>query len=159
MAGFCCALRKTSSAIKNLTEATQLPWNILLRSKFTKPCIPDRLFEEWSKHHEKYGGDPEQPHKLHLITRVKTTLRRPYWEKKIVHDLGLDKPHQPRVHKNIPTVNDKLKMIKHLVKIQPLKLPHGLPSEEDMANTILKSNGELVIRKRLKPLEPKAIES
>ncbi|KAG5833237.1 39S ribosomal protein L30, mitochondrial [Anguilla rostrata] len=158
MAVFCRALQKPSFAVKNLPEATQLPWIVSLRCKFTKPRIPPEVFEERSKEHEKYGGDPEQPHKLHLVTRVKTVIRRPYWEKKIVHDLGLGKAHQACVHKNIPSVNNKLKVIKHLVKIQPLKLPQGLPAEEDMADTLLTSRGELVVRKRLKPLEPKAIE-
>ncbi|MGH0143708.1 UNVERIFIED_CONTAM: hypothetical protein FKN15_055267 [Acipenser sinensis] len=49
------------------------------------------LYEERSEEHERYGGDPEHPHKLHLITRIKSARRRPYWEKKVVHDLGLDK--------------------------------------------------------------------
>ncbi|KAJ8410007.1 hypothetical protein AAFF_G00210480 [Aldrovandia affinis] len=140
-------------------KATELQRIISFRCKFTKSRIPPEIFEERSKEHNKYGGDPEQPHQLHLITRVKSTIRRPYWEKKIVQDLGLEKAHKVYIHKNIPSINDKLKIIKHLVKIQPLKLPHGLPSEEDLADTLLKSNGELVVRRLLKPLEPKAIES
>ncbi|KAJ8256238.1 hypothetical protein COCON_G00201020 [Conger conger] len=141
MAVFCRALQKRSFAVKNLPAVTQLPWILSLRCKFTKSRIPPEVFEERSKEHEKYGGNPEQPHMLHLVTRVKSTVRRPYWEKKIVQDLGLGKARQPCVHKNIPSVNHKLKVIKHLVKIQPLKLPHGLPAEEDMANTLLTSNG------------------
>ncbi|KAI1899851.1 hypothetical protein AGOR_G00066030 [Albula goreensis] len=159
MAAFYRALHKPSLAVKNLTETTQLPWILSFRSKFTKSRIPPEIFEERAKEHDKYGGDPEQPHKLHLITRVKTTLRRPYWEKKIVQDLGLEKAHQVYVHKNIPSVNNKLKMIKHLVKVQPLRMPHGLPGEEDMADTFVNSKGELVVRRLLKPVEPKAIES
>lgn len=50
-----------------------------------------KVFEERSKEHEKYGGDPEQPHKLHIVTRVRTTIGRPYWEKKVVKSLGLEK--------------------------------------------------------------------
>lgn len=86
-------------------------------------------------------------------------MRRPYWEKKVVKSLGLMKAHEPRVHKNTPSVNNQLKIIKHLVKIQPLKLPYGLPAEEDLANTYLNSKGELVVQRRLKPLDQKAIES
>lgn len=59
-------------------------------------------------------------------------MRRPYWE---------NKAHEPRDHKNTPSVNDLLKIIKHLVRIEPLKLPSGLPAEEDMANTCLNSRG------------------
>lgn len=50
-----------------------------------------KVFEQRSKEHEKYGGDPEQPHKLHIVTRVRTTMGRPYWEKKVVKSLGLEK--------------------------------------------------------------------
>ncbi|XP_066563031.1 large ribosomal subunit protein uL30m [Amia ocellicauda] len=158
MAVFCRALQK-SVGLKNITEATQLPWTVAYRCKFTKTRILPEVYEERAKEHDKYGGDPEQPHKLHLITRIKSTMRRPYWEKKVVQDLGLGKAHQPRVHKNIPSVNNKLKIIKHLVRIQPLKLPHGLPAEEELADTFVKSTGELVVRRRLQPLEQKAIES
>ena len=54
-----------------------------------------QLFAERSKEHEKYGGDPDQPHKLHLVTRVKSVIRRPYWEKEIVKYLGLQKVKPP----------------------------------------------------------------
>lgn len=50
-----------------------------------------QLFVERSKEHEKYGGDPDQPHKLHIVTRVKSVMRRPYWEKEMVKHLGLQK--------------------------------------------------------------------
>lgn len=73
--------------------------------------------------------------------------------------LGIEKAHTPQVHKNIPSVNAKLKVVKHLIRIKPLKLPQGLPSEEDMAHTCLKSNGELVVRWQLKPVGQKAIKS
>ncbi|XP_030321542.1 39S ribosomal protein L30, mitochondrial isoform X2 [Calypte anna] len=129
------------------------------RCLFTKSRIPDWVIQPRPGDHEKYGGDPEQPHQIHVITRIKSVIGRPYWEKKIIHDLGLDKAHQPRLHKNIPSVNSKLKVVKHLIRIQPLKLPYGLPTEEEMSDTFLTSKGELVIKKRLKPVEQKAIES
>jgi len=46
-----------------------------------------------------------------------------------------------------------------ICRIEPLKLPYGLPAEEDMANTYLNSKGELVVKRLLQPLEQKAIES
>ena len=58
---------------------------------FFAPCSKPQLFEERSKEHLKYGGDPTQPHKLHIVIRVKSTKRRPYWEKKLIKDLGLEK--------------------------------------------------------------------
>ncbi|NXJ79833.1 RM30 protein, partial [Trogon melanurus] len=117
------------------------------------------VFQPRPGDHEKYGGDPEKPHKIHVITRIKSVVGRPYWEKKIIHDLGLEKAHKPVLHKNIPSVNSKLKIVKHLIRIQPLKLPYGLPTEEEMADTFLTSQGELVIKRRLKPVEQKEITS
>lgn len=129
------------------------------RGKFTKSRLPKEIFEERSKEHEKYGGDPEQPHKLHVVTRVKSTNRRPYWEKEIMQTLGLKKMHAPVIHKNTPAVNNLLKHVKHLVRIQPLKTPFGLPAEEDLQETYINCNGELIVKRLLKPLEPKALDS
>ncbi|XP_025063006.1 39S ribosomal protein L30, mitochondrial, partial [Alligator sinensis] len=136
-----------------------VPWAGGIRYKFTKSRIPPEVFQPKPSDHEKYGGDPQQPHKLHLITRIRSVIGRPYWEKKIIQDFGLVQAHQPKVHKNIPSVNLKLRVIKHLIRVQPLKLPYGLPTEDEMGDTYLNSKGELIIRQRLKPVEQKAIES
>uniref|UniRef100_A0A8C3VH77 Large ribosomal subunit protein uL30m n=1 Tax=Catagonus wagneri TaxID=51154 RepID=A0A8C3VH77_9CETA len=130
-----------------------------IRHKFTRSRIPDKVFQPSPEDHEKYGGDPQHPHKLHVVTRIKSTKRRPYWEKDIIKMLGLEKAHTPQVHKNIPSVNAKLKVVKHLIRIKPLKLPQGLPTEEDMANTCLKSTGELVVRWLLNPASQEAKKS
>ncbi|XP_037646888.1 39S ribosomal protein L30, mitochondrial [Sebastes umbrosus] len=160
MSGVCRGF--SSLSVKILTDATLLspcPWFVSARSKFTKARIPKELFEERSKEHEKYGGDPDQPHKLHIVTRVKSVMRRPYWEKEMVKHLGLEKAHAAVIHKNTPAVNSQLKFIKHLVRIQPLKTPYGLPAEQDMGDTYINSRGELIVRRLLQPVEPKAIES
>uniref|UniRef100_A0A8C3FC13 Large ribosomal subunit protein uL30m n=1 Tax=Chrysemys picta bellii TaxID=8478 RepID=A0A8C3FC13_CHRPI len=79
----------------NFTTSTNsvesLTWTGWIRHKFTKSRIPASVFQPRPSDHEKYGGDPQQPHKLHLVTRIKSGIGRPYWEKKIIHDLGLDK--------------------------------------------------------------------
>lgn len=63
-----------------------------LLSVFKDPaCLSPQIFAERSQEHEKYGGDPDQPHKLHIVTRVKSVMRRPYWEKEMVKHLGLEK--------------------------------------------------------------------
>ncbi|XP_037659169.1 39S ribosomal protein L30, mitochondrial-like [Choloepus didactylus] len=130
-----------------------------IRHKFTRSRIPDKVFQPSPADHEKYGGDPQNPHKLHIVTRIKSTIGRPYWEKDIIKVLGLEKAHTPQIHKNIPSVNARLKVVKHLIRIQPLKLPQGLPTEEDMSDTCLKSTEELVVRWRLKPVGQEGIES
>ncbi|KAM8749269.1 large ribosomal subunit protein uL30m [Acanthopagrus schlegelii] len=162
MSGVCRSLSSFSGKI--LTEAQLLspslcPWFVSARSKFTKTRLPQEFLAERSQDHEKYGGDPDQPHKLHIVTRVKSVLRRPYWEKELVKHLGLEKAHVPVIHKNTPAVNSQLKFVKHLVRIQPLKTPYGLPAEQDMADSFINSKGELIVRRLLQPAEPKAIES
>ncbi|KAM9342038.1 large ribosomal subunit protein uL30m [Pholidichthys leucotaenia] len=160
MSGLC--LRLSLLSAKMLSEATVLSpcaSFVSARSKTTRPRIPKELFEERSKEHEKYGGDPDQPHKLHIVTRVRSVIRRPYWEKEIVKHLGLQKAHVPVIHKNTPAVNSQLKFVKHLVRIQPLKTPYGLPTEQDMADTYINSRGELIIRRLLQPVDQNAIES
>ncbi|XP_068602901.1 large ribosomal subunit protein uL30m [Brachionichthys hirsutus] len=145
---------------KILPGATRFPtWFVFARSKFTKSRITPEYFAERSKEHEKYGGDPDQPHKLHIVTRVKSVMRRPYWEKDMVKRLGLQKANTPVIHKNTPTVNSQLKCVKHLIRIQPLRTPYGLPDEQDMGDTYINTKGELIVRRLLKPADPKAIES
>lgn len=48
-----------------------------------------QVFQPRPGDHEKYGGDPEQPHKLHLVSRIRSGRRRPYWEKDVIRFLGL----------------------------------------------------------------------
>ncbi|XP_054445633.1 39S ribosomal protein L30, mitochondrial-like [Pteronotus mesoamericanus] len=127
--------------------------------KFTKSRIPDKVFQPSPEDHEKYGGDPQHPHKLHIVTKIKSVKRYLYWEKDVIKMLGLEKAHTPQVHKNIPSVNAKLKVVKHLIRIKPLRLPQGLPKEEDMAHTCLKSPGELVLPWHLSPMDQEAIKS
>uniref|UniRef100_A0ACB8FI91 39S ribosomal protein L30, mitochondrial n=1 Tax=Sphaerodactylus townsendi TaxID=933632 RepID=A0ACB8FI91_9SAUR len=130
-----------------------------IRQKFTRSRIPESVFQPRPGDHEKYGGDPQQPHKLHLITRIRSGKGRPYWEKNMIQYLGLEKRFETVVHKNIPSVNSKLKVIKHLVRIMPLKLPQGIPTEEEMSDVYLNSRGELIIRRRLQPVVHKTIDS
>ncbi|KAG9492342.1 large ribosomal subunit protein uL30m [Eleutherodactylus coqui] len=162
MAVVCCSvLHRRIPGLKVLTEhpSMSVVWTDCIRHKFTKSRLPEKTFQPKPEDHEKYGGDPQQPHKLHLITRVRSCVGRPYWEKEVIDRLGLQKAHKPVVHKNIPGVNNQLKVVKHLVRVQPLKLPYGLPTEEDMSDTYLNSLGKLVIRKKLKPVDTKSIES
>ncbi|XP_062288170.1 39S ribosomal protein L30, mitochondrial [Scomber scombrus] len=159
MLGLCRSV--SSSSVKILTEAAlaPCPWFVSARSKFTRARIPEEHFAERSQEHEKYGGDPDQPHKLHIVMRVRSVKRRPYWEKETVKHLGLEKSHVPVIHKNTPAVNNQLKFVKHLVRIQPLKTPYGLPAKEDLADTYINTKGELIVRRLLQPVDPKAIES
>ncbi|XP_056411934.1 39S ribosomal protein L30, mitochondrial [Hyla sarda] len=162
MALMCCnVLQRRTLGLKLLTDhpSMSLLWTDWMRHKFTKSRIPEETFQPKPEDHVKYGGDSQQPHKLHLVTRIRSCVGRPYWEKEAIDKLGLQKAHKPVVHKNIASVNNQLKVVKHLIRVQPLKLPYGVPTEEDLSDTYLDSSGQLVIRKKLQPTDIKSIES
>ena len=57
--------------------------------------------------------------------------------------------------KNVPSINRLLDEIKHLLRILPLKFPHGIPEHEsDYEHTFINSHGEMTVKKRLKEFEP-----
>lgn len=61
------------------------------------------------------------------------------------------------IRKNVPSVNKLLDEVKHLVHIQPLCFTHGLPQHEsDFEHTHIRSNGELIVKRRLEQFEPKS---
>ena len=59
-------------------------------------------------------------HKLHVVTLTGSGISRPYWEKRTLKALGLCKRMRTVVLKNTPQVNEQLRTIKSLIKVQPL---------------------------------------
>lgn len=51
--------------------------------------------------------------------------------------------------KNTPETNALLYKIKHLVSVEPITFPFGEPTEDDVAHTKLKENGECVVHKKI----------
>ncbi|XP_022086466.1 39S ribosomal protein L30, mitochondrial-like [Acanthaster planci] len=95
-------------------------------------------------------GD-DRPHMLHVVWRIRSTKRRPYWERDVIKQLMLERNFFPVVHKNTESVNALLRQVRHLVRIKPLVLKHGLP-HGDYDSTLLKWNGEFVVRRKLNSL-------
>jgi len=63
--------------------------------------------------------------------------------------------NRPVILKNVPSVNRLLDEIKHLLRILPLRFPHGVPEHEsDFEHTFINSHGEMIVKKRLKEYEP-----
>jgi len=61
----------------------------------------------------------------------------------------------PVILKNVPSINRLLDEIKHLVRILPLRFPHGVPEHEsDFEHTFINSRGEMIVKKRLQEFEP-----
>ena len=55
----------------------------------------------------------------------------------------------------MPSINRLLDEIKHLVRILPLRFPHGVPEHEsDFEHTFINSHGEMIVKKRLQQFEP-----
>ena len=64
------------------------------------------------------------------------------------------------IQKNTPTINKMLMSVKHLVKVIPIKLPHGLPSDEsDFHHCVLHDDGTLEIKRVLHPVEKSLTDS
>ena len=115
------------------------------------------FFQPSPADHEKYGGDPEHLHKVHIVTSIRSRKGHPLGGKITIKMFRLEKTSTPPVHKNIPSVNTQLQVVKHLIiRIKPLKLPQDLPAEEDISNMCLKSTGELVVRWLLNPADQEA---
>lgn len=92
-----------------------------------------------------------EPAKLFRVERIKPVKGNPYWEKRILRDLGLYGDSSPRIAivKNIPENNQRLWKIKHLVLVTPITFPYGEPTEEDIRYTFLKENGECLVTKKI----------
>lgn len=97
---------------------------------------------------------PVEPAKLFRVQRIKPVKGNPFWEKRLLKDLGLDgKQSDFTVVKNIPENNARLWKIKHLIKVTPITFPYGEPTAQDVKHTILKENGECLVTKDIGPVE------
>jgi len=107
---------------------------------------------------------PYAPSKLFRVTLVMPTFGTPYWEKDVLKQLGLyrTKVQQRReqgtrgikeaqahgykykiaIVANTPFTCALLYRVKHLIEIQPISFPHGVPT--DPSQGFLKENGEYV---------------
>ncbi|XP_076810121.1 uncharacterized protein LOC143452864 [Clavelina lepadiformis] len=95
----------------------------------------------------------DEPPKFWFIKQLHTLKYRPYWEKEAMKELGLHRRHDTCVHINSPQMNEILWTVKHLIKIQPIRFPQGMPENSDVGYTQLKDNGELVIYKKIEAKE------
>lgn len=104
---------------------------------------------------------PLEVSKLLYLRRVKPFWGRPYWEKQILKELGLlGKTSDVAIVKNIPEINQRIWHVKHLLLIQPIRCPDGLPEDGDLSGTFLQENGVFRVATKLKvaPESVKALE-
>lgn len=99
------------------------------------------------KYYPRHAGEvdpPYEPSPLHLVTRIRSLKGKPYWERNILRDFGLEKRSKCAILKNTPENNAYLWKVKHLVKIVPIQLPKDLPENPDPRHLFLKETGELI---------------
>jgi hypothetical protein len=66
-------------------------------------------------------------------------------------------PPNVAIVKNIPENNARLWKVKHLVKITPINFPHGEPSAQDLAHTVLKENGDCIVVKNIEAFKERVV--
>merc|ERR1719354_235622 len=91
----------------------------------------------------------EEAPRLWMIVQSQKLSGYPYWVKDAMKELGLYKQGDISIQINSPKMNEMLWTVKALVKIQPIRFPDGMPTDDDVGYTNLKPNGEFVITKKL----------
>ncbi|GAB0092963.1 39S ribosomal protein L30, mitochondrial [Sergentomyia squamirostris] len=94
---------------------------------------------------------PIEPTKLFMVQRIKPIKGTPFWERRILRDLGIaESTKTMAIAKNTPSMNTLLWKVKHLVRVTPIVFPYGEPTEEDINYTFLKETGECIVAKEIK---------
>ncbi|XP_033743025.1 uncharacterized protein LOC117329272 [Pecten maximus] len=139
----CASLRCKSTISKKLWEEREKD------TTWAEPLL------EWPK--EQLEIRKQEPSPLHMVVRIHNLKGRPKKEKEMAKILGIGegtKRLQKVLLKNIPTINEQLRIVQHLVKIVPVTFPYGLPeSEEDWEYCYLRDNGEFVVRRKIPNME------
>ena len=88
-------------------------------------------------------------HKLHAVTLIKSPIGQPWWEKRTVKLLGLNRLQKTIIVKNTATMNGQLQSIKHLIDVKPIEVV-----DEDTSATaageegvFLRENGQFHLKK------------
>ncbi|XP_072040399.1 uncharacterized protein [Amphiura filiformis] len=106
----------------------------------------------FTMYHGELQEGEERPHMLHAVWRVRSLKRKPWWERDTMELLGLGQRGKVVIHKNTAAVNELLTSVRHLVRIKPIILKYGLPNG-DYENTLLKQNGEFIVKRKVKGLQ------
>ena len=92
-------------------------------------------------------------HKLHAVTLIKSPIGQPWWEKRTVKFLRLNKLHKTVILKNTATMNGQLQAIKHLIDIKPIEVVDEETSSTGEEGVFLRENGQFHLNKFEKHLE------
>ena len=92
-------------------------------------------------------------HKLHAVTLIKSPIGQPWWEKRTVKFLKLNKLHKTVIVKNIETMNGQLQAIKHLIDVKPIEVVDEDTSSTGEEGVFLRENGQFHLNKFEKHLK------
>jgi large subunit ribosomal protein L30 len=53
------------------------------------------------------------------VTQIRSIIDRPEKQKRTIAALGLGRPHSSRVHNDTPELKGMLRVVHHLVKVEP----------------------------------------
>lgn len=85
-------------------------------------------------------------HKLHAVTLIRSPIGQPWWEKRTVKFLGLNKLNKTVIVKNTATMNGQLQAIKHLIDVKPIKVVEDNSSTKE-EGVFLRENGKFHLSK------------
>nr|CAG4650534.1 EOG090X0EYV [Sida crystallina] len=161
---FCVAFRQISTKSPILEASFQQR----LEKLKTDPNFPERPLKRAQKGFTADGGEvyhgftyyprsPDQvdppctPSPVFMVQRIRSMKKKPYWDKNILKQLGLDGiSSNYAILPNTPQINALLWNVKHLIRITPITFPDGIPEGNDLSGARLQDNGELVFVPQLK---------
>lgn len=53
------------------------------------------------------------------VTQIRSIIDRPEKQKRTIEALGLGRPNQSRVHNDTPELQGMLRVVRHLIKVEP----------------------------------------
>ncbi len=83
----------------------------------------------------------KEPHKLHLIKKIKSLKGEPWWVRESMIKLGFETKKKDEwsivtsIKPNTPEINNLLWMCKHCIKITPINFKNGVPNHSDVNYT------------------------
>lgn len=80
-------------------------------------------------------------HKLHAVTLIRSPIGKNNRQKQALACLGLKKIQQTVPHKNTTTINGHIKIVKDLVKVQPIRVRYDVENSPK-GDGFLAANGD-----------------
>merc|ERR1712071_493135 len=128
----------TSKAVKTRSQRLHRRWCHVYPGFTYYPRFPEQV------------DVPYEPSKVLMVQRIRCLKKKPYWDKNIMTELGLNNTKSTiAIVANTPPVNALLWKVKHLIKITPVTFPNGIPDDGDVRGARLRENGELVFVPKL----------